>query len=67
MCIITLKRDICMLETNVNNFSEENKYHIDLKTETRGDDTIKEIKDNTIRMISAQSKSFKGHAAKLKE
>ena len=67
MCIITLKRDICMLETNVNNFSEENKSHIDLKTETRGDDTIKEIKDNTIRMISAQSKSFKVHAAKLKE
>ena len=56
-----------MLETNVNKFSEENKSHIDLKTETRGYDTIKEIKDNTIRMISAQSKSFKVHAEKLKE
>ena len=27
-----------MLENNEHNFSEENKAHIDLKTETKGDD-----------------------------
>ena len=26
-----------MFETNINNFSEENKYHVDLKTETKVD------------------------------
>ena len=36
--IIKLKRGIFMLKTNVNNFSEENIYHVDLKTETKGDD-----------------------------
>ena len=35
--MIELKRDICMLETNVNKLSEGNKYHVDLKTETKGD------------------------------
>ena len=44
--IIKLKRDICMLETNVNNSSEENKDHVDLKIETEGDDIIKGINDD---------------------
>ena len=30
-----------MLETNVNNFSEEKKSHVDLKTETKVDNTGK--------------------------
>ena len=38
-----------MLETNVNNFSEENKYHAYVKTETKGDYNREAIKDNTIR------------------
>ena len=38
-----------MLETNVNNFSEENDSHADLKTETKGDDIREEIKYNEIR------------------
>ena len=33
--IIKLKRVICALETNVNNFSEENKYCVDLKYKTK--------------------------------
>ena len=65
--IIKLKRDICMLETNVNNFSEENKAHVNLQTETKGDEIREEIDDNAIRIISVQSKALKGHAAKLKE
>ena len=36
--IIKPKRDFCMLETNVTNFSEENKAHLYLKTETKGYD-----------------------------
>ena len=54
--IIKFKRDIYMLETNLNNFPEGNKSHIDLNTETKGDDTKEEVKDNTIRIISVQSK-----------
>ena len=42
-----------MLETNVINFSEEKKPHVDLKTETKGDDIREEIEDNTIRIISS--------------
>ena len=41
-----------MLRTNVNNFSEKNKANVDLKTETKGDDIGKEIKNNAIRIIS---------------
>ena len=41
--IIKLKLDFCMLETNVSNFSEENKYHVDLKTETKEYDIREEI------------------------
>ena len=41
-----------MLETNEQNFSQENKAHIDLKTETKGDDIGEEIEDNAIRIIS---------------
>ena len=55
-----------MLETNVHKFLEGNKSHVYLKTESKVDDIRKEIKDNTIRMISVQSKAFKGHAEKLK-
>ena len=36
--IIKLKRDICMLENNVKDFSEENKAHVQLEIETEGDD-----------------------------
>ena len=36
--VIKLKHVICMLETNVNKYSEVNKSHVDLKTETKGDD-----------------------------
>ena len=50
-----------MLETNLNNFPG-GKYHIYLKTETKGDDTIKEVKDNGILIISVQSKALKRHA-----
>ena len=63
--IIKLKDGICMLETNVNNISEENKSHADLKIETKGHDIRKEIKYNSIRIISVQSKSVKGHAEKM--
>ena len=34
--MIELKRDICMLETNGNNFSEENKANVYLKTKNKG-------------------------------
>ena len=51
-----------MLETNVNNFSEEKKTHIYSKTETKGDDIREEIKNNAIRIISIQIKALKGHA-----
>ena len=56
-----------MLETNVNNFSEENKYQVDLKTETKGYYARKEIEDNAIRIISTQRKALKCHVEKLKE
>ena len=56
-----------MLETNVNNLSDGNKSHVYIKTETKGDDIRKEIKDNAIRIISVQSKSLEGHAEKVKE
>ena len=56
-----------MLDTNVKIVSEENKYHVDLKTQTKGNDIREEIKDNSIRIISVQSKELKGHAEKLKE
>ena len=45
---------------------KENKSHVYLKTETKGDDIREEIKDNTITMISVQSKALKVHAEKLK-
>ena len=56
-----------MLETNLNNFPEEKKYRVDLKTETEGDDIREEIKDNTIRRIYVQRKSLKGPTVNLKE
>ena len=56
-----------MLETNVNNFSEENKAHAVLKTGTKESDIREEIEDNAIRKTSVQSKSLKGHAEKLNE
>ena len=40
-----------MLETNVINFSYENKAHVDLKRETKGDDIREEIEDNVIRIF----------------
>ena len=51
-----------MLEINVNKFSEENKYHVELKTETKGDYIREEIKDNIIRKIYIQRNALKGHA-----
>ena len=51
----------------IKNFSEENKSHVDLKKETKVDDIREEIEDNTIRIISVQSKALKGHAEKSKE
>ena len=56
-----------MLETNINNFSGENKAHVYFKTETKGDGTRKKLKDRAIRMISVQRKAMKGHAENLKE
>ena len=56
-----------MLETNVNNFSEENNSHVDLKTETKGYDKREAIKYHSIRIISVQSKSLMVHVEKLKE
>ena len=56
-----------MLETNENNFSEEDKAHVYKKKETKGYDIRKENEDNEIRIISIQIKSVKGHGAKLKE
>ena len=58
---------ICMLETNVINFSEETKSHVDLKPKTKENDIRKEIKDNSIRRISVQSKALKGHAEYMKD
>ena len=62
-----MKREICMLEINVNKFSEEKKYHVELKIETKGNDIREEIKDNTIRRIYVQSNALKDHEAKSKE
>ena len=63
--IIKLNRDLCMLETNVNNFSEENKDRVELITETKGCAIKEKIKYNAIRIISVQSKAFRGHPKKL--
>ena len=56
-----------MLETNVKKNRGENKAQLDLKTETKGDDNKKEIRDTSIRIMYVQSKacrvnpvSFKG-------
>ena len=38
-----------------------------IKTETKGDDIREEIEDNTMRIISVQSKAFKGHISTFKE
>ena len=65
--IIRLKRGICMLETNVNNSSEVNKSHVDLKTETKRDDIREKIKDNTIMRIFVQIQALKGHVENLKQ
>ena len=56
-----------MLETNIRNFSEGKKSHVDLKTETKGDYIREEIEDNTITSVSVKSQELKGHAEKLKE
>ena len=56
-----------MLEINVNDFLEESKSHIYLKTEIKGYYIREETKDNTIRIIYDQSKALKGHVEKLKE
>ena len=66
-CSVTRVSIICILETNVNNFSEEQKSYIDLKTEAKGDDIIEEIEDNTIIKTSIQNKSLKGRAENLKK
>ena len=54
-----------MLETNVNNFIEENKAHVYQK-KIKGDDIINKIDDNTKRVISCQRTALKVHANKLK-
>ena len=51
-----------MLETNINNFSEENRVRIHLKTRNKGDYIREEIEDNAIKKISLQNKALKGHA-----
>ena len=51
-----------MLEPNINNFPEDNKSLVYLKTETKGDYIRNEIEDNTIRIIYFQSNALKGHA-----
>ena len=56
-----------MLETNLNNFSEEREYHVDLKTETKLDEIREGIEDNSIRIISVQCNSLKVHAENLKK
>ena len=55
------------MDNNVNNFAEENKSHVDLKTETKGERIRKEIKDKVIRIISVQIKALKVRAVNLKE
>ena len=55
-----------MLETNVDIFIEERKTHVYLKKETKGDDIINKIKDNTKRVISRQRTALKVRAKKLK-
>ena len=55
-----------MLGTSLSNFSER-KNHLELKTETKGDDIKEEIKYHKIRIISFQNKALKGHAEHLKE
>ena len=64
---IKLKRGICMLETNKQNFSEQKKSHIDLKIENKRNVIREDIEDNAIRIISVQSKVLKVHAEKVKE
>ena len=55
------------MDTNLNNFSEENKSHIQFKTDTKGDDTREETKDNKIRIIYFQIKALNGHEENLKQ
>ena len=65
--IINFKLVICMLETNVNNFSEGGGSYRNLWTETKGDDIREEVQDKSRRIISFQNKALKCHAEKLKE
>ena len=51
-----------MLDTNVNKISQEVKYHVDFKTETKEDYIRETIEDNAIKRISLQNKALKGHA-----
>ena len=57
--IIKLKCDICIFETNVNNFSERKKAHVDLKIATKGYYIKEEIKYNAIRIISVQTRHLR--------
>ena len=65
--MIKSKHDICMFETNLNNFSEGNKSQVDLKKQKPKNDIREEIKYTAIRIIYFQSKALKVHAEKLKE
>ena len=51
----------------MNKLSEENKAHVDLKTDIKSYDTSEQVNDNAMGIISVQSKESKCHAEKLKE
>ena len=65
--IIKLKRGICILEMNENNFSQKKNITQTLKQTPKETISEKQIEDNTIRIIYFQIKELKGHAEQLKE
>ena len=65
--IIKVKRDIFMLENNVQKNLYENKTHVELKEETKLYNIREEVEDNAIRIIAVHGKTLKGHASKLEK
>ena len=51
----------------MNNFSEENKFNVELKTETKRYDTREEMKDNAIQTIYVLRKALGVNAKRMKE
>ena len=53
-----------MLETNINNFSDLGKYHVDFKIKTKLDDIREDIKDSAIRIIFCSKQVIEGTCKK---